>query len=416
MSNLSDFLTELFGDDAKSLNAAGALIGIAADASGAVTTIEAFVQFFTKTLDPTNQQILDALTSLTTEVQAGINQVETQVAMQSLLTKMGQVDQVMDGANGVFASLPDEVPKLPNDVIVQNLITPSLTALIALRDDNAKWTVPWSSPVAYTDGWSGNLWPPHNDLVFSYIYTLPQFLHAIGIFLTVAAAVQPFQPTVLADHTQDLILCINKLQNVLDTITAPTGLVGTKMPQEHDVAAVGIRGNLEIWEVNWWDWDQGDPSGGQPPPGDPRLWPFGAVETTSGVSLVDSYWPFLPDKIAPESIPDGFFNLLALRIENRKKELFAQLALPSIRNTIIKLQEITGQPIIGSLPYETWSFRNALNILGITLNGSGALQALRKFLGSVPPYSGGFLFPLEAGDKFPPSQTPKSFRSIFLPN
>lgn len=410
MSNLSDFLKALFGDDADALEPAGALIGIAADASGAYATINAFLQFFSKSLDPTNQQILDALTKLTAEVQSGINQVETQVAMESLLAKMGQVDQVMDPANGAFASLPDELPKLPNDVIVQNLLTPCLTALIALRDDDAKWTVPWAPSVAYTDGWSGNLWPPHSDLVFSYVYTLPQFLHAIGIFLTVAIAVQPFQSNVLTDHAQDLILCINKLQNVQDTITASTGLVGTKMPQENDVAFIGEAGDLAKWDVNWWDWSQG----GQPAPGDPRLWPFGAVETYSGVSIVDSYWPFLPEKIEPGTIPNGFFNLLALRIENRKKELFAQLALPVVRQTIIQLLAITAQPATTALPYETWPFRNALNILGITLNGGGALQSLRNFLGSVPPYSGGLLYP--NADPFPASSPPKSFRSIFLPS
>jgi hypothetical protein len=251
--------------------------------------------------------------------------------------------------------------------------------------------------------------------VLSYVYTLPQFIRAIGIFLAVAVAVEPFQPTVIADHIADLTQCANKLKTILDTIAASNGMVGTKMPTEDDVAYsfVPSGGTYARWAANWWDLSQGGPGNG-PYAGDPRIWPFGAVETYSGASMVDSYWPFLPDVIEPGSLPDSFFKLLALRIENRKKILYGRLGLPAARLTINRLGAITGNPIPTDPPYEAWSVRSALNILGISLMGSGVFASLLGFLRAVPPYSGGSLFP-GIGDRFPPSPLPKSFRSLFSP-
>jgi hypothetical protein len=251
--------------------------------------------------------------------------------------------------------------------------------------------------------------PPHGQFVFSYTYALPQFLHSIGIFLAVVAALQP---AALSTHRSDLIGCAGKLQIVHDTITS-TGLIGTKIPTEADVATINDALSLASWQPNWWDWLKGRPAPTLNFGGDPRLWPFGAVEQYSGASIVDTYWPFLPDMIAPGYISEPFFALLKLRIENRKKLLFASLGLPAVRQSISQLQAITEQPISTTLPYESWSLREALNILGISLNGSGAFHSLLTFLRAIPPYSGGFLF-AGAGDKFPPAPLPKSFRSIFV--
>jgi len=106
---------------------------------------------------------------------------------------------------------------------------------------------------------------------------------------------------------------------------------------------------------------------------------FSPVPAPKMPDLVDSYWPFLPDRIAPGTIPNSFFNLLALRIENRKKLLFAQLGFPAVRQCINQLQTITGQPVSTSLPYEAWSFRTALRILGISLDGTGVFRSTPRF-------------------------------------
>jgi hypothetical protein len=408
MSNLGDFIKALTGADSAAIDGAGSLIGIMADLSGAGP----FLQFFLDKLLPTENQILDDLNKLQTAVTNGLNQIETEVAAQSLIDKMNAVDIVMDPAKTVFASIPDILPKLPNDAIVNDALQKCLNAVISLRDDAAKWQVAWAPPVAYTDGWSGDLWPPHGISVFSYTYTLAQFLHSIGIFLTVVEALQPIS---LGRHVQDLMLCTDKLQSVHDTITASTGLTGTRIPTvQTDVADIGGTGSLESWQPDWWDTSQGRGNPLANWAGDPRLWPFGAVETYSGSSIVDSYWPFLPDMIAPGTVADKFFPLVVLRVENRKKLLFVSVGFPAVRQTIRQLQSITGQPISTDLPYESWSLRNALKILGISLNGSGALRSLKTFLQATPPYSGGFLFPISAGYKFAPSPLPKSFRSIFI--
>jgi hypothetical protein len=411
MSNLSDYLDALGQDDASAAQLAGAGIGLIADLGGAISTLSGFLNFFTSLLQPADNQILNSLATLQATVTTGFNQVETQLAAQSILDKMNAVDIVMDPAKTVFASLPDIVPALPNDVIVNDALQKCLNAVLALRDDDAKWTVPWTPTVAYTDGWSGNLWPPHDNLVFNYIYTRPQFLHAISIFLTVMFALRP---SALAKHISDLVQCATgRLQGVHDKITASTGIVGTKIPTANDVSSNGVDGVLVTWESYWWDFSQGG-FGRSTPPGDPRLWPFGAVETYSGVGNVDSYWPFLPDRI-DGGITDGFFSLLALRIENRKKQLFAKLGFPAVRDAMIQIQRITGQSISIPPRYEMWSLRNALDILGVSAGGAGVFQAVHKFLKQVPPYSGVILFPAAAGDVSPPTPLPNSFRSIFTP-
>lgn len=178
----------------------------------------------------------------------------------------------------VFGSISEIIPKLPNDGLVVDAFEKCLTAVQALRDDAAKWEVTWATPLGYTDGWSDNLWPPHNGFVFNYCYTLPRLAHAIFMFL---AAIAALEPSALTRYRSELARAIDKLQSVHDMIAssvsprfppnASDSLVGSKIPALLDVAYVGEAGAvLAAWRTAWFD---GNPASGEIVVTDPRVWP-----------------------------------------------------------------------------------------------------------------------------------------------
>jgi hypothetical protein len=415
MSNLADFLNEVSNDSQNATNVVGGFIGTVADLAGAFSGVVDFLNWFSHLGQPADDAVQAALSKLQATIDAAIQATDTGVAALGLQSNYQNIDSIVDPARGVFGSLPIIDP---NDVTsVTAAIETCYTALISLRDDaGSKWTVPWAGGASsYTDGWSGNLYPPHTDFVFSYTYALPQFLRTIGIFLTVIAVLKP---SALTAYLADLNQCIQKLTSLNNTIVATpsNGLVGTLIPQPHQVEYVYPQGDLEALLTDWSDGNQGHQFSG----GEPGLWPFGAVEEYSGASIVDSYWPYLPFQINPDvladsAITDGLMRLLRLRIENRRKALYSKVGMPDTIQMIKTLQIITRQPVLDAQPFEAWSFRAALSILGITLNGAGAFRSLAAFLKPIPPYCGGLLFPPQAGDTYPAAPLPKSFRALFSP-
>jgi hypothetical protein len=408
MSNLSDFFDAITDKDKGAADLAGGFIGLVADISGVI----GFLQWFQNLGQPADAAVQAALNKLQAAIDAGRQATDTGVAALGLQQNYQAVDSVVDPARGVFGTLPTIDPQ--DETSVSNAITTCFTALIALRDDvGSKWTVPFAEgATSYSDDWSGNLFPPHTNVMFNYTYVLPQFIRTIGYFMAVIAALKP---SALADYTGDLSLCADRLQNVYDTIMST--LVGIRTPQVGAVAYISFETNFEQLKTDWFN----SKSGGQPVDGpDPNLWPFGAVEEYSGASNSDSYWQFLPFRIDPgvsgsTVITDNFIRMVELRIENRKKSLYGRMGLPVVLQTINQLRSITGQPRSASQPFERWSIRNALSILGISLNGLGLFHSIDAFLKPIPPYSGGALFPLAVGGTYPPSAVPKSFRSLFAP-
>jgi hypothetical protein len=407
MSNLSDFFNAINGDSVDAIGAAGGLIGVVSQLVGAASGAISIFQWFTTQGQPSNAAIGAALAKLQADVQAAQNAVDTGVAALGLQSNYKAVDDVMDDATGVFGTLPTIDPN--DETSVSSAITTCYTAMAALRDDTgSKWTVPFADGASsYSDTWSGSLFPPHSDVMFSYTYALPQFIRSISFFIAVIAALKP---AALADYTADLVLCANRLQTVHDTILS--AIVPTKIPLVDSIAYASSSGtdflHLET------DWSNSNP--GQPilAAGDPNQWPFGAVEEYSGANIVSSYWPYLPFQIEPGTIPDNFIQLLQLRIEDRKKTLYMRVGLPAVRQTIHQLHVITGQPPSSDTPYEARSFKEVFAILGVQLPGSWG-ESIVPFLRAIPPYSGGLLFPGSLGKMYPPSALPKSFRSLFAP-
>ncbi len=408
MPNLNDFLDAITDQNKGATDVVGGFLGLVADISGVI----GFLQWFQNIGQPADAAVQAALNKLQAAIDAGTQATDTGVAALGLQQNYQAVDSVVDPARGVFGTLPTIDPQ--DETSVSDAITTCFTALIALRDDvGSKWTVPFAEgATSYTDDWSGNLFPPHTNVMFNYTYVLPQFIRTIGYFMAVIAALKP---SALADYLGDLDLCADRLQSVHDSIMST--LVGMRVPQVGDVAYISFETNLEQLKTDWFNVK----SGGQPVDGpDPNLWPLGAVEEYSGASILDSYWTYLPFRFDPGPpgnpiLTGNFLRLLELRIEDRRKALYRRIGLPVVLQTINQLRTITGQPPSASQPYERWSVRNALSILGISLKGAGLFQSFDTFLKPIPPYSGGALFPLAAGDTYPPSAVPKSFRSLFAP-
>jgi hypothetical protein len=406
VSNLADFLNQVADDSKNATNQAGGLLGLTADLSGAI----GLVQWFQNLGQPSNADLQAALDKLQATVNAARQATDTGTAALGLQANFQAVDSVMDQAKGTFGTLPTIDPQ--DETSVSTAITTCYTAMTALRDDaGSKWTVPFAEGAAcYEDAWSGSEFPPHTNVMFNYTYALPQFIRAIGFFI---AVIQGLKPSALPDYLADLGLCADKLQNVYNTVMAT--LVATRVPQASDVAFVYDETPAPELRTSWSNAGTG-PLGG----GDPNLWPFGAVEQYSGANNVESYWQFLPFVIDPGPpgsmvITDGFLRLLQLRIEDRRKALYKKLGLTVVLQTINQLRTMTGQPLSASEPFERWSVRDALSILGVSLNGAGLFRSLRAFLAPIPPYCGGFLYPIQGGFTYPPSPLPQSFQSLFAP-
>jgi hypothetical protein len=409
MGNLDDFLNLILPDEHEGVTMAAGFFGLLADISGGVGLLQ-----MVNVLQPADDQVVKALAMLQKTVEAGIADTNTRIAAEGMLAKIRDIDSGMYAANGVFGQLPTIIPQIASlsEGEILAYIETTFQATQFFTDYPDKWQAAWLDAPKYNDGWSGTVFPPQSQFVFNYTCVLPQFVRSIYIHLTVIAALQP---SALTGSLNQIGKCVTQLQTVHDTI-ADVGLVDTKVPGQADVAKVDWASGLESWQSNWFD---GKVVRGQNVVGgDPHLWPFGAVEMFSGTSIRDSYWPFLPFRMDPASsqpYPDTFFRLIKLRMANLRKALYKQVGLPEIRNVINQLIAISGQPIPTSNPYEQWSFREALTILGIQLNGSGAWTSLLAALKPVQPYSGGLLFPIEADLRYPPAALPMSFRGLFAP-
>jgi hypothetical protein len=409
MANLDDFLNFVGDDEFDALKMVGGFFGLLADTSGIV----GFLQMV-NILQPADDQVVKALAKLQATVEAGTADTDARLAAEAMLAKIRDIDTGMYDANGVFGQLPTIIPQLGSltEGEILSYIQTTFQATQFFTDYPDKWLEVWLDAPKYTDGWSGTLFPPQTQFVFNYTCVLPYFVRSIYIHLTVIAALQP---AALSGSFSQLQKCVAQLQTVHDNIVNG-GLVDTRLPGQSDVAQVDWSSGTESWQAQWFDGKviRGQNIAG----GDPHLWPYGAVEEYSGKSIVDSYWPMLPFRFDPataEPFPDMFFRLIQLRMANRRKALYLQLGLPVIRETISQLQALTGQTVPSTTPYEQWSFREALAILGIQLNGSMAWSSIRTALRTLPPYSGGLLYPVEADVSYPPAPSPTSFRSLFAP-
>ena len=411
MSNIGDLLKTLGADDSSAIDVAGNLLGTLADLSGGI----GFIQLFTSLIQPTDNQVQQALTAIQSTIDSDFRQLQGDIAAEGILAKERDIDAGINPEAAVFALLPSivsDLATLPDSFILTQLET-CFAAVQFFTDYDDKWVIPWASLPQYADDWSGAIIPPQSPFVFNYTYVLPQFLRALYMFQTVLLALRPDALTHV-DVQALLGKCLIKLQTVHNTMTA--GIVGTKIPTVGDVADIDVSQDLQRWRAAWYGgplqpimsfWNSSD------------LWPFGAVEIYSGLDNIQSYTVFEPYEYLPPPdrapLQQAFVDLVQLRVEERKKAMYKQLGLPAVRSVINHLRRLTGQPALTARAYETLSIKDAASVMGILPSAAPTefWSSLMALLGQVPPYDGGLLFPAEAQGSYSPTPLPTSFLSLF---
>jgi hypothetical protein len=415
VSNLSTLVNAIGDNNTTALDIAGDVFAILPELSGGIGFVQTFVNF----IQPKDQLLQQMLLKIQQTIDSDFRQLQGDIAAEGILAKERDIDNGVNNGAAIFALLPTIVPELAS--LSEDYILTQVQTCVAMvqffTDYEDKWVIPWAPLPQYSDTWSGTMAPPQQQFVFNYTYVLPQFLRAIYMFQSVVIGLKP---SILVQQDIQTIFskCAAKLQTVHDTMVE--GLWGTKPPGASDVAAIGATGDhIQGW-VSYWC---GDSKPGRYPGcgwGFADLWPFGAVEVYSSANNVSSYAAFMPYEFQPQvpAVPESFLRLVHLRIEDRKKMLYKQLGLPTVRQAIDQLRVIAGQPVSTALAYETWSLRDAASILGISSTtpgepGFGFFESLKTLLVSTPPYSGGWLYSLENPVTYPQSPLPNSFRSLF---
>jgi hypothetical protein len=399
MSNLSDLMKDIFHEQNDAITKAGDILGTLADLSGAVGSVQLGISVV-ESIVGQDDQLQDMFNAIMNEFQ----QVNQMLRTEEKLARMRDVDNGINSAVGVFQQLPAMLiePHLSAEYKLGQ-VQICLDSLNFFSNYDDKWQTVYQEFPYYTDGWSGSLAPPvpSDGLVFNYTYTLPQFLRALYIFL---AVVNGLAPSSLPTYAPALSQAAARLLSIHDTIV--TGIVPTRLPGIWDVGGVEYPySRAQQYISSWYESNQDLP------------WSYGAVELYSGANNVDSYLArvsslmpssnclldlmsyALADRQHPNYIPMGqFVSLLKLRIAMARKHLYQQIGGLTLRRTINRLRQLTGQSLLGGDSYDICRPAEAGAILGIDLSPrgidvlqiwSGIVSTLSDWLKATPPYCGG---------------------------
>lgn len=362
MSKLDDFITAVSADNTGAINVVGAAFDLVAQGVSFITGGISLAQFL-GILQPANQNVLNAIQKLQNTVSQGINDIELGQYAQSINDQMGLIDNPdMDNATAAFASLKTYRDQMPNDLVVDQAIGQCLPAVTGLTTDAEKWQIAWVPTAAVTDTWTGDLSPPHGQFVFSYVYALPKFVHAIFIFL---ATIGLLKPQLLANYLPMLSSAADKLdevhQKLINSTSGAVGIIQSRVPSVDQVAFL-TTGVLVSW-TSLWENNNG------------ILWPYGAWERYSQGNTMQSYFPLLGYKIDPQvsPIPDSFCRLVAARVQQKSKDLYVQLGLGAARDTMNTIRALTNETVPPG-KYTDLSLRSLLATLGISPASGGVLH------------------------------------------
>ena len=403
MSKLEDFISAISADNASAINVGGTAFDLVAQGVGLITGGISLAQFL-GILQPANQNVLNAIQKLQNTVNQGITDIELAQYAQSINSQMGLIDNPeMDNATAAFASLETYYQQMPNDEIVDQAIAQCLPAVTGLTTDTEKWQIAWVPAVAVNDTWTGDLSPPQaGGNVFSYVYALPRFVHAIFIFLT---TIRLLKPQLLANYLPTLSLAADKLdkvhQKLIDSMSGDVGIIQSRVPSAAEVVGLVTTDGVVFWRTLWKNGS--------------AEWQYGAWERYSQGNTMQSYFPLLGYNIDPINtpIPDSFCRLVEARVQQKRKELYIQLGLGTARDAMNTIRGLTNQTVAPGR-YTDLSLRNLFTTLGISPASGGVLQSLRTFLKAIPPYTAGVSF----GDEVlvPAVALPSTIRGIVAGN
>jgi len=392
MANLDDLLNAVVDSDTNALSVAADFIGTLADLSGAGAFLSAVLMFTGQQPDP----VTAALQALQNAIETDFQQLTQQLNAQQILDRNTNLTNQLGPALAQLQGLQEFAGGNPSRAQASSYINICITALDTLGpgvQPNLNWetTLGWwpywtdfgqyscdcptIGGTVYTSqdaGYGAQQPSPNPDgTVFLYIYVLPVYLQAIGIFLAVAGALDPNFAT---DYANVLRPSASFLQSIHDKILQ-SGLTQLSPP--------AISGNSSFYQIACGNYP------GPPGPG-VRLFyvqtgkevnqtgaaiEYGAVEKFSGFNSIDDIYRFLGDGYTV-----AVFNKLQIRLMMRAKEVYVGVGLQRVWQVINQLKGLIGDPPLPRPCFADWSLRKVFALAGVN-----SLRALATFMVQTPP-------------------------------
>jgi hypothetical protein len=452
MSNLSELITNLNEADHTSLNQFGSAIGTIADFSGGIGLITTAAQLVSSLISP--DKTAELLQDIRNEIEQGFAKLGLEIKAGELLREMDNTDLITKDAEGIYltlkATVSTQVDK--NEALRQIGVCATALNALSISAHPEQWRVVHDDQVYFSHQGDRNYIPggasssvfqfptgsadekapalpdafncrgltfsdtfdpggDGNGQVFSYVYTLPAYMNLVMIFLATAAALDPdyAKPDKFGDviklAADDLLILHDTIKAGIVNVVAPNGdsMIIPFPFSRLDSPAVGF-GYIEqrssgLYNNTWWHfgWGAGEliTDLGQP---------YGAVNVYSGYHSIRGY-PALgipldvfPNSESPQTSPptegsDFFIRPVSkylLRCLARCKDVYRDIGLPAVRQTIEHLRSLIGEAPLPQPSFADFSLREVLAVLGFPENHlipqPVSIGGLNRYLATSTPF------------------------------
>jgi hypothetical protein len=382
--NIADFINNWFGENCTVINLISSAFGAGADVSG-------FLALFGVGGDKTEAELKNIL-----------NTIQNDFAQLNAADKAARIIQRLQNLDNITSPAQTQLEQLQAHKAAD--IQPCLNAINALAinpDATSNWEVVFSDQIFWTDAGQyfqfkniqvdplvgpqlvnaldagyGLQTPAQDggeDLAFSYLYVLPDFLRVLAIFIAVAGSEDP---NWVADYGPQVLGPVAAFlkNNVHDTIANEITFLSPDFWDGQTLwNAIGVSPlNGPSTPNGKWPWPGVSAIPAVPrsvypivdPPGSLPTIPtatganieFGAVEKYSGYSSMANY-QIVFHEIGSAWTDNSMFNKFQIRLLKRAIDVYIGVGLPQIWNVINSLNALVGAPPAPPHPLSRWSFR-----------------------------------------------------------
>jgi hypothetical protein len=417
--NLADLINNVFSTNNAAINVLSSVLGTAADLSGAIGLVNMVVGLFGGS-DPTQAALQEILTT----VQKDFAQLNAADKAERIIQRLQNLDNITGPAETQLeqlqAHMPTDIGQCLNAINELALNPDAISNWQGVFSDQLFWTdsgeyfqfpnlqgddqrgVDWAADAM--DAGYGQQTPPEvgENLVFSYLYVLPDFLRTLAIFIAVAGS---DDPKWVSDYGPQVLQPVAGFlkNNVHDTIASGiTQLSPGSWDGQSLWKAVGIPplAGPSTPSGKWpWQGVSAIPAVPQSinvfnldiiPPIPTAIGAnleFGAVEKFSGYSSIGNYQIFFGD--TPDNSTDPApFNKFQIRLLKRAHDVYIGVGLLQVWNVINTLNALVGAPPAPRHPFAGWSFRQLLQLSGLQpdpATNKFSLYSLAGFINRTPP-------------------------------
>jgi hypothetical protein len=421
-SNLANFLNDAGVKNAAAFQKLGDALGAIADVAGAISGVGGFISFVISLFNNGPDELQQVLSA--------IQQIPQNQHAEDLINKLTNLQndysKAMTASESI-QSLYNQLPLPPSEVLtqLQNILNsvnplapPDVSNLgCANAGSGGPWMVPYNLQVFWSDSDSPEVtWPPWtlpinvpqafgygeqapaesaDATAFNYIYTLPQWLQAINVFLSIGVVIDP-QFVKNWINTIRSMACL--MQSVHDYIVT-NGIV--QLSPGFWTGEI-----LNSW-VHWPPYPIYFPPYDLVPSTQKGVFPimstpttivsnpvgaeieYGAVEKFSGYSSVGMYQLPFP-QLNLQSNDSNPYQKFLIRLLRRWKEVYIGVGLPTIWNMINSITRLVGDPPLSRPNFSDWSMRQVAAIAAgqapLPVNPTPvSLVAVARFLQNTLP-------------------------------